>query len=71
MQTKGGDKNGIVVKNLDTINTSVLEKCKNCEDSCTCDQNLNELGGEYSMSKKTRKGKEQEYGLCANNDILE
>ena len=57
MQRKGGDKNGIVVKNLDTMNISVMENCKNCEDSCTCDPNLNELGGEYSMHKTTRKEK--------------
>ena len=66
MQRKGGDKNGILVKNLDTINTSVMEKFKKCEERCTCDQNLNELGGEYSMSKTTRKEKEQGYGICAN-----
>ena len=71
MQIKGGDKNGIVVKHLDTINTSVMEKYKKCEDSCTCDPNLNELGGEYSMSKTTRKEKGQGYGICANNDPSE
>ena len=49
-------------------NTSVLEKCKKYEDRCTCDLNLNELRGEYSMSKTTRKEKEQGYGICANND---
>ena len=71
MQIKGGGKNGIVVKHLDTINTSVMEKYKKCEDSCTCDPNLNELGGEYSMSKTTRKEKGQGYGICANNDPSE
>ena len=71
MQRKGGGKNGIVVKILDTINTYVMEKCKNCEDSCTCDPNLNELVGEYSMSKTTHKEKEQGYGICSNNDPSE
>ena len=55
MQRKGGDKNGILVKNLDTINKSVMEKCKKIEDSCICDPNFNELGGEYRISKTTRK----------------
>ena len=68
MQRKGGDKNVIVVKNLDTINTSAMEKCKKCEDNCTCDPNLIELGGAYSMSKTTRKEKEQGYGIHANNN---
>ena len=68
MQRKGGDKNGIVVKILGTINTSVMEKCKKCEDSCTFDPNLNELGGECSIPKTTRKDKEQGYGIHANND---
>ena len=68
MQIKGGDKNGIVVKHLDTINTSVMEKYKKCEDSCTCDPNLNELRGEYNMSKTTRKENEEGYGIRENND---
>ena len=29
---------------------------------------VNKLGGEYSMSKTTRKEKEQGYGIRANND---
>ena len=32
---------------------------------------VNELGGEYSMSKTTRKDKEQGYDIRANNDPLE
>ena len=45
-----------------------MEKWKNCEDSCKCDPNLNELGGDYSMSKTTRKEKVKWYGICANNN---
>ena len=48
-----------------------MEKCKNCEDICTCDPNLNELGGEYIMSKTTCKEKEQGYGIRENNDLSE
>ena len=29
---------------------------------------VNELGGEYSISKKTRKEKEQGYGIFENNN---
>ena len=32
---------------------------------------VNELGGEYSTSKTTRKAKEQGYGICENNDPSE
>ena len=32
---------------------------------------LNELGGEYSMSKITQKEKEQGYDICANKNPLE
>ena len=59
------------MKNLDIIYPSVMEKCKKYEDSCTYDPNLNDLGGEYSMSKTMRKEKEQGYGICANNDTSE
>ena len=48
-----------------------MEKCKKCEDSCTCDPNLNELGGEYNMSKKKRKEKEQGYSIRENRDSSE
>ena len=63
MQRKEGDENGIVVKKLDTINTSIMVKCNKCEDSCTCDPNFNELGGEYSMSKQRvkRSNKDTEF----------
>ena len=46
MERKGGDKNGIVVINLDTINTSVKGN-----------KNLNDLGDENRMSKTTCKQK--------------
>ena len=71
MKIKGGDTNGVVVKNLDTIITYIMEKCKKCEDSCTCDPNVNELGDEYSMPKTTCKEKEQGYGIRANNNPSE
>ena len=71
MKRKGGDTNGVVVKNLDTIITYIMEKCKKCEDSCTCDPNVNELGDEYSMPKTTCKEKEQGYGIRANNNPSE
>ena len=32
---------------------------------------VNELGGDYSMSKTTRKEKEQVYVICANNNPSE
>ena len=44
-----------------------MEKCKNYEG----DPNSNELGGEYSMSKTTRKEKEQGQDIFANNDPSE
>ena len=50
----GGGKNGIIVKNIYTINISVMEKCKNCEDRCTFDPNLNGWGVSIAC-KKTRK----------------
>ena len=40
---------------------------KNCDDSCTCNPNFNELGGDYSISKTTPKENAQGYGICANN----
>ena len=55
MKRKGGDENGIVVKNLDTINTSVMGKYNKCEDSCTCDPNFNHLRVSIAFPKQRVK----------------